>query len=131
MERKIVALIAVSMLVVGILLWSKRDAERPPPAYEPTIQIRAACAAQQEIWCGVTLPDGATPGQRRECVLEYFPRCMGCLSAVDHGWRKGRRGVPGDSCLALKRWKRNHPPAPQGETAAAAENPAVAPARRR
>ena len=107
MERKIVGLIAVSTLVVGILLWSKKDAEKPPPPYRPSIAISTACSYQGMLACEISLPQDATPKEQRECTKEYLPRCVSCLNGIQHDMRSSRLDPP-DECQALKQWMKRH-----------------------
>ena len=106
MERKVVGLIAVSTLVIGILLWSKQEAEKPPPRYMPTVSVAAACSIQGTLSCELALP-GATREQARECTKEYDARCVSCLRGVQLD-RRFSRLEPPDECQALKQWMKKH-----------------------
>jgi len=111
--RGITILVVLSVLAV----WTIRRAVRivreerverrePPPTHA---RIHIACAFQEELWCTQTLPQGHTRDQLRECAIDYFPKCMACLAAIESKYQKpGWRGLP-DECQPLKRWRSEHP----------------------
>jgi hypothetical protein len=100
--------VVVLMVVAVAMLW--RSWPEPPqqqPAVdvkEAQIAIRIACAYQEEIWCSMKLPPGASREQIRVCATDYFPKCSSCLKAVDRSYRASERYRLPDECQPLKGW---------------------------
>jgi hypothetical protein len=109
MERKIIWLIAASTVLIGILLWSSKDAAKPPPRFSPMVDIRAACETQKQFWCHLALPDDAGYPERTRCAEEYVPRCVGCLLETEYARKRERpHGAPRNGCRALQQWNKDH-----------------------
>lgn len=118
MERKIIWLIVASTLLMGILLWSKRDAQKRSPRFSPTIDVRTACDAQKQQWCDLVMPDGATSAEKYRCMYDYMPRCVGCLVTVEQARQRGEPNIYAfATCPALQdlkdTYRRPEGPAPQ------------------
>lgn len=109
MERKIIWLIAASTVLMGILLWSKRDAEKPTPRFSPTVDIQSACVVQREHWCSLALSQSSSEQDWYRCRVEYTPRCVACLVAVEYARKHGTRyDTRPTECAGLARWKNKH-----------------------
>ena len=109
--RGIAVLIVLSVLAVWMICRAVRQVREehrdPPPTHA---RVHIACAFQEELWCTLALPEGSTRDEMRQCAIDYFPKCMRCLEAIESKYEKpGWRGLP-DECQPLKRWRPEHAP---------------------
>ena len=109
MERKMIWLIVGATLLMGLLLWSRRDARKPTPRFSPTVDIQSACEAQKEHWCALAVPDGASQQDWYHCRTEFTPRCISCLVEIEHARKHGvERDARSSGCAGLAGWRHKY-----------------------